>query len=228
MPNKILLVDDEVNLIDPVAYNLKQKGYDTITAYDGKTALEAFRREQPDLVILDWTLPDLQGVEILRQIREEQDFTPVIMLTGRTAKEDIVEGLTAGADDYVTKPFTWEELLARISSVLRRAQQVSQTPGKRLRFGDIIMDTASHRVWLADKELSLSPREYALLEIFMNNPRRVYSRDDLIERVWGLDYDGDTKTVDVHICWLRQKIEEDPARPKILQTVRGFGYRLGG
>ena len=228
MPNKILMVDDEVNLIDPIAYNLKQKGYDTITAYDGKTALEAFRREQPDLVILDWTLPDLQGVEILKQIRQEQDFTPVIMLTGRTAKEDIVEGLTAGADDYVTKPFTWEELLARIGSVLRRAQQVSQTPGKRLRFGDIIMDTASHRVWLADKELSLSPREYALLEIFMNNPRRVYSRDDLIERVWGLDYDGDTKTVDVHICWLRQKLEEDPARPKMLQTVRGFGYRLGG
>ena len=228
MPNKILLVDDEVNLIDPIAYNLKQKGYDTITTYDGKTALEAFRREQPDLIILDWTLPDLQGVEILKQVREEQDFTPVIMLTGRTAKEDIVEGLTAGADDYVTKPFTWEELLARISSVLRRAQQVSQSPGKRLRFGDIIMDTASHRVWLADKELSLSPREYALLEIFMNNPRRVYSRDDLIERVWGLDYDGDTKTVDVHICWLRQKLEEDPARPKILQTVRGFGYRLGG
>ncbi|MBI3591403.1 MAG: response regulator transcription factor [Candidatus Melainabacteria bacterium] len=228
MPNKILLVDDEVNLIDPVAYNLKQKGYDTITTYDGKSALEAFRKDQPDLVILDWTLPDVQGVEILKQIRQEQDFTPVIMLTGRTAKEDIVEGLTAGADDYVTKPFTWEELLARISSVLRRAQQVAQTPGKRLRFGDIIMDTASHRVWLADKELSLSPREYALLEIFMNNPRRVYSRDDLIERVWGLDYDGDTKTVDVHICWLRQKIEEDPARPKILQTVRGFGYRLGG
>ena len=228
MPNKILLVDDEVNLIDPIAYNLKQKGYDIITTYDGKTALEAFRREQPDLIILDWTLPDLQGVDILKQVREEQDFTPVIMLTGRTAKEDIVEGLTAGADDYVTKPFTWEELLARISSVLRRAQQVSQSPGKRLRFGDIIMDTASHRVWLADKELSLSPREYALLEIFMNNPRRVYSRDDLIERVWGLDYDGDTKTVDVHICWLRQKIEEDPARPKMLQTVRGFGYRLGG
>ena len=228
MPNKILLVDDEVNLIDPVAYNLKQKGFDTVTAYDGKSALEAFRKEQPDLVLLDWTLPDLQGVEILKQIREEQDFTPVVMLTGRTAKEDIVEGLTAGADDYVTKPFTWEELLARINSVLRRAQQVSQTPGKRLRFGDIILDTASHRVWLADKELSLSPREYALLEIFMNNPRRVYSRDDLIERVWGLDYDGDTKTVDVHICWIRQKIEEDPARPKLLQTVRGFGYRLGG
>ena len=228
MPNKILLVDDEVNLIDPVAYNLKQKGYDTITVYTGKSALEAFRKESPDLVLLDWTLPDLQGVEILKQIRAEQDFTPVIMLTGRTAKEDIVEGLTAGADDYVTKPFTWEELLARISSVLRRAQQVSQTPGKRLRFGDLIMDTSSHRVWLADKELSFSPREYALLEIFMNNPRRVYSRDDLIERVWGLDYDGDTKTVDVHICWIRQKIEEDPARPKVLQTVRGFGYRLGG
>lgn len=228
MANKILLVDDEANLIDPIAYNLKQKGYDTITVYDGKTAVEAFRKEQPDLVILDWTLPDVQGIEILKQIRSEQDFTPVIILTGRTAKEDIVEGLTAGADDYVTKPFTWEELLARVSAVLRRAQQVSQTPGKRLRFGDLIMDTASHRVWLADKELSLSPREYALLEIFMNNPRRVYSRDDLIERVWGLDYDGDTKTVDVHICWLRQKIEEDPARPKVLQTVRGFGYRLGG
>lgn len=228
MPSKILLVDDEVNLIDPVAYNLKQKGYNTVTAYDGKSALDAIRSEQPDLILLDWTLPDIQGVEILKQLRERQDYTPVIMLTGRTAKEDIVEGLTIGADDYITKPFTWEELIARINTVLRRAQQISQTPGKRLRFGDIIMDTASHRVWFQDKELSLSPREYALLEIFMTNPRRVYSRDDLIERVWGLDYDGDTKTVDVHICWLRQKIEDDPARPKLLQTVRGFGYRLGG
>ena len=211
-----------------MAYNLKQKGYNTVTAYDGKSALDAIRSEQPDLILLDWTLPDIQGVEILKQLRERQDYTPVIMLTGRTAKEDIVEGLTIGADDYITKPFTWEELIARINTVLRRAQQISQTPGKRLRFGDIIMDTASHRVWFQDKELSLSPREYALLEIFMTNPRRVYSRDDLIERVWGLDYDGDTKTVDVHICWLRQKIEDDPARPKLLQTVRGFGYRLGG
>lgn len=228
MPNKILLVDDEVNLIDPIAFNLKQRGYETITTYDGKTALEAFRRETPDLVLLDWSLPDISGLEILKQMRSEQDYTPVVMLTGRTAKEDIVEGLTAGADDYVTKPFTWEELVARINSVLRRAQTVAQTPTKRLRFGDLIMDTASHRVWLQEKELVFSPREYALLEILMNNPRRVYSRDDLIERVWGLDYDGDTKTVDVHVCWIRQKIEEDVTRPKLLQTVRGFGYRLGG
>ena len=228
MPNKILLVDDEVNLIDPIAFNLKQKGYDAITTYDGKTALEAFRRENPDLVLLDWSLPDISGLDILKQMRSEQDYTPVVMLTGRTAKEDIVEGLTAGADDYVTKPFTWEELVARIDSVLRRAQTVPQTPTKRLRFGDLIMDTTSHRVWLQEKELVFSPREYALLEILMNNPRRVYSRDDLIERVWGLDYDGDTKTVDVHICWIRQKIEEDATRPKLLQTVRGFGYRLGG
>ena len=228
MPNKILLVDDEVNLIDPIAFNLKQKGYDAITTYDGKTALEAFRRENPDLVLLDWSLPDISGLEILKQMRSEQDFTPVVMLTGRTAKEDIVEGLTAGADDYVTKPFTWEELVARIDSVLRRAQTVAQTPTKRLRFGDLIIDTASHRVWLQEKELVFSPREYTLLEILMNNPRRVYSRDDLIERVWGLDYDGDTKTVDVHVCWIRQKIEEDPTRTKLLQTVRGFGYRLGG
>ena len=228
MPNKILLVDDEVNLIDPIAFNLKQKGYDAITTYDGKTALEAFRRENPDLVLLDWSLPDISGLDILKQMRSEQDYTPVVMLTGRTAKEDIVEGLTAGADDYVTKPFTWEELVARIDSVLRRAQTVAQTPTKRLRFGDLIIDTASHRVWLQEKELVFSPREYTLLEILMNNPRRVYSRDDLIERVWGLDYDGDTKTVDVHVCWIRQKIEEDPTRPKLLQTVRGFGYRLGG
>src|SRR3990167_4718715 len=153
MPNKILLVDDEVNLIDPIAFNLKQKGYDTITTYDGKTALEAFRRETPDLVLLDWSLPDISGLEILKQMRSEQDFTPVVMLTGRTAKEDIVEGLTAGADDYVTKPFTCEELVARIDSVLRRAQTVAQTPTKRLRFGDLIIDTASHRVWLQEKEL---------------------------------------------------------------------------
>ncbi|MCE2928942.1 MAG: response regulator transcription factor, partial [Candidatus Caenarcaniphilales bacterium] len=183
--------------------------------------------EEPDLILLDWSMPDISGIEVLKHIRDNKNVIPVIMVTGKSAKEDIVEGLEAGADDYVTKPFNWEELVARVNSALRRAQQPNASHPKRVRFGDLIIDTKTHRAWMQDKELNLSPREYSILETFIQNPKRIYSRDELIEKVWGLDFDGDTKTVDVHICWLRQKIEQDPNKPKIIQTVRGFGYRLG-
>lgn len=225
---KILLVDDEVNLVDPMSYTLQQKGFDTIVAYNGKEALDKCDKEEPDLILLDWSMPDISGIDVLKTLRDNKNFIPVIMITGKSAKDDIVEGLEAGADDYITKPFSWDELMARISSVLRRAQQSTGTPQKRIRYGDIVLDTVTHRAWCGDQELTLSPREYSLLELFIQNPKRVYSRNDLIEKVWGLDFDGDTKTVDVHICWLRQKVEEDPNKPKVLQTVRGFGYRLGG
>jgi DNA-binding response OmpR family regulator len=228
MNPKILLVDDEVNLVDPMSYTLKQKGFETAVAYNGQEALNKIQTEQPDLMLLDWSMPDISGIEVLKKTRERQNFVPVIMITGKSAKEDIVEGLEAGADDYITKPFTWEVLIARINAALRRAQIPGAGSSKRIRYGDIILDTLTHRVWLGDKELNLSPREYTLLELFMQNPKRVYSRDELIERVWGLDFDGDTKTVDVHICWIRQKIGDDSGKPKIIQTVRGFGYRLGG
>ncbi len=228
MSVKILLVDDEVNLVDPMSYTLTQKGFDTIVAYNGKTALSMVISEAPDLILLDWSMPEISGIDVLKKLRGDGNFIPVLMITGKSAKEDIVEGLEAGADDYITKPFSWDELMARINSVLRRAQLRGDSEIKRIRYGDLVCDTTSHRAWMGDREINLSPREYAMLELFVTNPKRVYSRDELIEKVWGLDFDGDTKTVDVHICWIRQKIEKDPSKPKILQTVRGFGYRLGG
>lgn len=227
MSLKILLVDDEINLVDPMAYTLKQRGFDTAIAYNGEQAIKIYESEEPDLILLDWSMPDVSGIDVLKHIRKSQNFVPVIMITGKSAKEDIVEGLEAGADDYITKPFNWEELMARVNSAIRRAQQPNASHPKRIRFGKVILDVKTHRAWLEDKELNLSPREYSMLELFMQNPKRIYSRDELIEKVWGLDFDGDSKTVDVHICWLRQKIEEDPNKPKIIQTVRGFGYRLG-
>jgi DNA-binding response OmpR family regulator len=228
MSIKILLIDDEVNLVDPMSYTLRQKGFEAIVAYNGLDGLNKINLEQPDLVLLDWSMPDISGIEVLERLRDSQNNVPIIMITGKSAKEDIVEGLEAGADDYITKPFDWEELMARINAALRRSQQAGNKATKRVRYGDIVLDLQTHRTWLGDKELVLSPREYSLLEIFVSNPKRVYSRDELIEKVWGLDFDGDTKTVDVHICWLRQKLEEDPSKPKLIQTVRGFGYRLGG
>lgn len=227
MAHKILLVDDEVNLIDPMAYSLKETGFDVCTAYNGSEALGMYEREEPDIILLDWSMPDLSGIDVLKKIREAQNFVPVIMVTGKSAKEEIVEGLEHGADDYVTKPFNWDELVARVNSALRRSQQTSSAKPKRLRFGDIVLDLLSHRIWLKDKEINLSPREFSMLRLFMENPKRIYSRDDLIEKVWGLDFEGDTKTVDVHICWLRQKLEQDANHPKVIQTVRGFGYKLG-
>lgn len=227
MSLKILLVDDEINLVEPMAYTLRQKGFETAIAVNGDQAISAYELEEPDLILLDWSMPDLSGIDVLKKIRDNKNIVPVIMLTGKSAKEDIVEALEAGADDYVTKPFNWEELIARVNAALRRSQQPNAGHPKRLRYGDLIIDLKTHRAWSMDKELNLSPREYSILETFMQNPKRIYSRDELIEKVWGLDFDGDTKTVDVHICWLRQKIEIDPNKPKIIQTVRGFGYRLG-
>jgi DNA-binding response OmpR family regulator len=228
MTTKILLVDDEINLVDPLAYSLKEKGYDVVTAYSGDEALSMYEREEPDLILLDWSMPEgKSGLEVLQEVRTAQNFVPVIMVTGKSAKDEVVEGLENGADDYITKPFNLNELFARVKSALRRSEQSTVAKPKRLRFGDIVVDLLSHRVWLKDKEVSLSPREFSMLKLFIENPKRIYSRDDLIEKVWGLDFEGDTKTVDVHICWLRQKLERDANHPKVIQTVRGFGYKLG-
>ncbi len=228
MAVKILLVDDEVNLVDPMSYTLSQKGFDTVVAYRGSEALKLIISEAPDLVLLDWSMPEMSGIDVLKDLRSKANSIPVLMITGKSAKEDIVEGLEAGADDYITKPFSWDELMARINSVLRRAQLRAGAQIKRARYGDLVCDLSSNRAWMGDREINLSPREFAMLELFVTNPKRVYSRDELIEKIWGLDFDGDSKTVDVHICWIRQKIEKDPSKPKLLQTVRGFGYRLGG
>ena len=151
MSQKILLVDDEVNLIDPIAYSLKENGFEICTAYNGNEALSMYEREEPDIILLDWSMPELSGMDVLKRIRNSQNYIPVIMVTGKSAEEEIIEGLENGADDYITKPFNWGELIARINSALRRSEQTSSAKPKRLRFGDIVLDLLSHRIWLKEK-----------------------------------------------------------------------------
>jgi two-component system OmpR family response regulator len=227
MSQLIMIIDDEAGMRDLLGDALKLAGFETVTAADAMIAQTLLRTTKPDLLIVDINMPLMDGFEFIERIRGNGDNTPALMLSARGDRADITKGLTLGADDYVTKPFNWDELIARINSALRRSQQTSAAKPNRIRFGEIIIDLLSHRIWLKDKEINLSPREFSMLRLFMENPKRIYSRDDLIEKVWGLDFEGDTKTVDVHICWLRQKLEQDSNHPKIIQTVRGFGYKLG-
>ncbi len=205
---------------------LKQEGYDVAVARDGPGALDAARKERPDIILLDVMLPGMDGLEVCRQIRS-WSAVPIIMLTAKTAEVDKVVGLEVGADDYVTKPFSPRELVARVKANLRRVQmQAQQTQEKRLSAGDVAMDVGSRRVTVNAKEVSLSPKEFDLLRILLSHPGRVLGRDFLLNQVWGEDYFGDTRTLDVHIRWLREKIEQDPGRPVRIQTVHGVGYRL--
>jgi two-component system alkaline phosphatase synthesis response regulator PhoP len=238
---KILVVDDEAVLADTIAYNLGQAGYQVITVADGASALEAARRETPDLIILDIMLPEMDGLEVCRQLRREKntEITPILMLTAKGDEIDKVVGLEVGADDYVTKPFGRRELLARVRALLRRAeypvaregtpveqetvQEVPPIP-RELVAGPLRIDLAGRRVFCRGQEVELQPRLFDLLVYLVRNRGTVLTRDQLLQHVWGYDYAGDTRTVDVHIRWLREKIEEDPANPKLLQTVRGVGY----
>lgn len=205
---------------------LTQEGYEVVVAMDGPQALEAARTERPDLILLDVMLPGMDGLEVCRQIRA-WSTVPIIMLTAKTAEVDKVVGLEVGADDYVTKPFSPRELLARIKANLRRAQmQAQQAYQDHLEVGDIVMDTGGRRVVVRGREVSLSPKEFDLLKVLMSHPGRVLGRDFLLNQVWGEDFFGDTRTLDVHIRWLREKIEEDPSKPRYIQTVHGVGYRF--
>jgi two-component system alkaline phosphatase synthesis response regulator PhoP len=240
---KILVVDDEAVLLDTIAYNLEQEGYRVITAADGASALEAARRETPDLVILDIMLSEMDGLEVCRLLRREKNTatTPILMLTAKTDEIDKVIGLEVGADDYVTKPFGRRELLARVRALLRRAEYpstheeplpqaepVQEAPRahRELVAGPLRIDLAGRRVFCRGEELELQPKLFDLLVYLVRNRGTVLTRDQILHHVWGYDYAGDTRTVDVHIRWLREKIEEDPANPKLLQTVRGVGYAL--
>lgn len=228
--SKILLVDDETLITDSLTYSLKREGFQVEAVADGISALEAAQKMIPDLIVLDLMLPDISGFEVCRRLRT---FTtaPVIMLTARSEEIDRVLGLEVGADDYLPKPFSFRELLARINALLRRValdRQVSQPepqiPALTMRL--LTLDPLARRVVKGENELQLSAREFDLLHVLMKNAGRAMSREDLINLVWGDDWGGDPRTLDVHVRWLRIKIEEDPANPEYIQTVRGFGYRF--
>jgi len=237
---KIFVVDDEAVLVETIAYNLEQAGYQVLTAADGGSALEAARRETPDLVILDLMLPEMDGLEVCRQLRREHNTAtiPIMMLTAKGDEIDKVVGLEVGADDYVTKPFGRRELLARVRALLRRAdyptagndhtsQETSgevPRPSRELVAGPLRIDLAGRRVNCRGQDLDLQPKQFDLLTYLVRNRGTVLTRDQLLQNVWGYDYVGDTRTVDVHVRWLREKLEEDPANPKLIQTVRGVGY----
>lgn len=225
MSEKILIVDDEPNLLETLALNLRATGYEVVTAPDGVQALEMARAEAPDLVILDLMLPELDGLTVCRSLRQVSD-TPILILTARTGELDKIIGLESGADDYLTKPFSLGELQARIRALLRRAgpRRISD----EIRSNNLMLNLVSRRAYLNERELVLSPKEFSLLAELLRHQGAVLSRDLLLTRVWGYDYYGDSRTVDVHIRWLREKIEENPSQPARITTVRGIGYRFEG
>jgi DNA-binding response OmpR family regulator len=239
----ILVVDDEKTLRDTLEYNLRREGYHVLSAGDGPTAIRLAFDANPDLVILDIMLPGMSGFDVCRAIRK-QLTVPILMLSAREEEIDKVLGLELGADDYLTKPFGLRELLARVHAMLRRAEILhAQTPGaqpangtavspgieetpKVLAVGEIIIDLGSRTVTREGQEVDMKPKEFDLLAFLAAHPQQVFSRETLLDRVWGYDFVGGTRTVDVHVRWLRLKLERDPANPQVIQTVHGVGYRL--
>ena len=225
---KVLVADDEETMVRSLSTLLRQEGYEVAAAADGPQALEAARAQRPDLILLDIMLPGVDGVEVCRRIRT-WSTVPIIMLTAKTAEVDKVVGLEVGADDYVTKPFSPRELVARIKANLRRVQMHAEHgQQERLEAKGVVMDVGSRRVLVRGTEVVLSPKEFDLLKILMSHPGRVLGRDFLLNNVWGEDFFGDTRTLDVHVRWLREKVEENPGQPTHIQTVHGVGYRFEG
>jgi len=222
---RILIVEDEPSLSDPLSFLLQREGYQTEIAGDGRAALTAFDRAGADLVLLDLMLPGLPGTEVCRELRTRSSV-PIIMLTAKDSEVDIVVGLELGADDYVTKPYSSRELLARIRAVLRRRVDLEVDDGGIVEVGAVRMDVERHSVSVEGREVSMPLKEFELLELLLRNAGRVLTRGQLIDRVWGSDYFGDTKTLDVHIKRIRSKIEQSPSEPTRLVTVRGLGYRF--
>jgi two-component system OmpR family response regulator len=225
--NKVLIVEDDPNLLETLKYNLQKESYNVIIATDGEQAIEVARREKPALIILDIMLPIISGFEVCRVLRKEMTV-PILMLTAKADETDKIVGLEIGADDYMTKPFSMRELLARVRAIFRRTKMAEAPVAEpaSLKIGTLEIDVARHRASLSGAVLELSPKEFDLLGFLAKNRGLVFSREQLLEKVWGYDYSGDTRTVDVHIRWLRQKIETDPSRPERLVTVRGTGYKL--
>lgn len=236
MMETILIVEDEPPLQEALAYNLRKEGYTVEAVGDGRAALESARRLKPDLIVLDLMLPELDGFEVCRILRKEMT-APILMLTARDDEIDRVVGLEVGADDYLTKPFSMRELLARVKAQLRRARLLREELGRAgetapahevLNFGNLVIDLTRREVTLDSHPLPLKPKEYELLLFLAEHRGRMLSREFILERVWGWDFTGDSRTVDVHVRWLRQKIETDAAKPTRIVTVRGGGYRFEG
>ena len=236
MPETVLIVEDERALRDTLSYNLKKDGFTVEAVKDGRSALEAARRLKPDLIVLDLMLPEIDGFEVCRILRKEM-ITPILMLTARDDEIDRVVGLEVGADDYLTKPFSMRELMARVKAQLRRSRllreeivktDASNKQQEKLTFGNLIINMTRREVKLDDEPLQLKPQEYDLLVFFAEHREQMLSREFILERVWGWDFIGDSRTVDVHVRWLRQKIEDDSSKPTRIVTVRGGGYRFEG
>ena len=237
---KVLGVEDEPALVETLEYSLRRQGYDVSVAMDGMAALETARREKPDIIVLDVMLPRLDGYEVCRVLRQEMSV-PILMLTARSDEVDKVVGLEVGADDYMTKPFGMRELTARVKALLRRVRLTREelaaagataplpdVPSERMNFGDLVVDLGRREVRLREQVIHLKPKEFELLVFLARNRGIVLTRDLALERVWGWEYDGGSRTVDVHVRWLREKLEKEPSSPTRIVTVRGVGYRFEG
>jgi two-component system, OmpR family, response regulator len=221
---RILVVDDESSITELLSTALRYMGYQVATAATGMAALDAATRTSPDLIVLDVMLPDIDGFEVCRRLRADHDFVPVIFLTARDAEEDRVAGFIRGGDDYVTKPFSLEELTLRIGALLRRTRPGPEEQPNRLRYRDLEMDEDRHQVWRAGTELQLSPTEFRLLRYFLLNPERVLSKQQILDHVWQYDFNGEENVVETYVSYLRRKL--DPLGQPLIRTVRGFGYAL--
>lgn len=225
MAQRVLVIEDEAAIAEGLAYNLRQEGLEPLLAADGDTGLQLARTAKPDLILLDLMLPGIGGLDVCRALRRESDV-PIIMLTAKDSEIDKIVGLEVGADDYITKPFSVREVLARIRAVLRRSGSRAESEAEEVQVDGLAINFAKHQVTVDGRPITLSPKEFELLKILIRNRGRVMTRDLLLDRVWGEDAFVEPRTVDVHIRWLREKIEQDPSHPVLIQTVRGAGYRF--
>jgi DNA-binding response OmpR family regulator len=225
-PQRIMLVDDDQTIIETLEYNLKRHGFQVVSFGNGANALAKLDESSPNLVILDWMLPDMVGPDICKLIRSRALNIPILMLTGRSSPTDVATGLTSGADDYLSKPFSTIELLARVQALLRRASNSVSKQAVRLEIGPLMLDDEAKLVTRNGDTVDLSPKEFTLLKVMMENAGKTLSTEALLNQVWGADYTGDVKTVAVHMRWLRQKLEADAKHPTLLETVHRSGYRL--
>ncbi|MFI3210634.1 MAG: response regulator transcription factor [Peptostreptococcaceae bacterium] len=228
MKTKVLIIDDEIHIVELLKFNLDVNGYEVDFAYDGLDGFIKMKDDTPDIILLDWMLPGITGIDMLKKIRKDEILrnVPVIMLTAKNMESDKIEGLEVGADDYITKPFSIKELLARITSVLRR-YNVNELPTKNILVsGNLSVNLSKHEVIKGDEKIDLTLKEFELLKLLLENKGKVLSRNHLLDKIWGYEYYGETRTVDVHIRYLRKKIEGDSSSEKYIQTIRGVGYKI--